>query len=134
MLGAELVNRFDRLIDYISENTGLHDNPKFFLECGNIYLQQGALDRALEEYDRAIRFNPNYAEALTNRGNAFNRSHQYDRAIRDLDRAITLNPHSAEAFTNRGAAHLGKSEYDCAIEDFDRAIKLDPNDAGTFKG
>ena len=36
-----------------------------YYEIGNVYLQEGALDRAIEEYGRAIELDPNYAEVST---------------------------------------------------------------------
>ena len=50
------------------------------------------IDRAIEDYDQAIRLNPNFAEAFYNRGVAYDGKGQPDRAIEDYDQAIRLNP------------------------------------------
>ena len=69
----------------------------------------GQYDRAIQDYDQAIRLNPNWAEAFNNRGRAYSDKGQHDRAIQDLDQAIRLNPNFAEAFYNRGHAYADKA-------------------------
>ncbi len=60
-------------------------------------------DRAIADFDRAIRLNPEYATAFNNRGIAYQNNY-FDRAIADYDEAIRINPEYATAFTNRGNA------------------------------
>jgi lipoprotein NlpI len=110
-----------------------------FNNRGNAYDDKKQYDRAIQDYDQAIKLNPNYALAFLNRGNAYQNKDQYDRAIQDYDQAIKLNPNYALAFYNRGLAYDDKKQYDRAIQDydqaiqdFDQAIKLDPNDAIAF--
>jgi tetratricopeptide (TPR) repeat protein len=47
-------------------------------------------DRAIEDYDEAIRLDPNEALYVKNRGNAFRIIGQYDRAVADFRKALTL--------------------------------------------
>ena len=89
-------------------------------------------ERAIEDYNQAIRLNPNFALAFYNRGLAYARKFQFERAIEDYNEAIRLAPKYAPAFTNRGLAKFNTRQYDRAIEDFDQAIRLDPNDASAF--
>src|SRR5216684_4109467 len=66
---------------------------------------QGWYDRAIQDYDRAIRLDPAMAFAFSNRGNAYASRGELDRAIQDYDEAIRLDPSNAPAFNNRGYAH-----------------------------
>ena len=52
-------------------------------------------DRAIADYDQAIRLNPNYAAAYNSRGLAYDDKRDYDRAIADFNKAIKLNPNDA---------------------------------------
>src|ERR1700683_3224373 len=54
-----------------------------FTNRGTAYNDKREYDRAIQDYDQAIRLNPNYAEALSNRGTAYNDKREYDRAIQD---------------------------------------------------
>ena len=93
---------------------------------------KGEFDRAIQDYDQAIRLNPRDADAFDGRGGAYNSKGEYDRAIQDFDQAIRLEPNAAHAFYNRGSAYYMKIEYDRAIRDYDQSIRLNPGDATTF--
>src|SRR5215469_8549694 len=69
-----------------------------FNSRGNIYLSQRNYDRAIDDYNEAIRLDPKYAIGFNNRGLAYQRKGQIDRAIEDYDEAIRLNPAYALAF------------------------------------
>ena len=102
---------------------------------GDAYrLRRNDIDRALADYDRAIRTMPDFALAFASRGfvHLFARP-EMDRAIADFDEAIRLDPRSANVFYYRGAAWSNKGEWDRAIADFDRAIRLRPTFAIAYR-
>ncbi|MSQ40500.1 MAG: tetratricopeptide repeat protein [Dehalococcoidia bacterium] len=96
-----------------------HNNTGFQLEG------QGLFGEAIAEYDEAIRLKPDYAEAYSNRGEAYRNLAQYERAIQDLDKAIGLDPKYAVAYSNRGAAYDSQGQFERAIQDYDKALSLD---------
>jgi lipoprotein NlpI len=104
-----------------------------FNNRGLSYHVKGEYDRAIQDYDQAIRLNPGYAYAFFNRGIAYKDKGEYDRAIQDYDQAIKLDPVLAIAFFSRGNVYRVKGEYDRAIQDYDQAIKLNPGDADAFR-
>jgi tetratricopeptide (TPR) repeat protein len=71
---------------------------------GLAYKRGGPLKQALAEYDAALAFDPNYAEALDNRGVIWDAEGKYDRAIAAYNRAIAVSPSDASAYYNRGNA------------------------------
>ncbi len=105
-----------------------------FTNRGNAYNYKGEYDRAIQDFDQAIRLNPNYAYAFNGRGNAYNGKGEYDTAIQDFDQAIHLIPTYGYAFNGRGNAYNDKGEHDRAIQDYDEAIRLNPNYAYAFNG
>ena len=118
---------------------------KYFLEYPAIYLlgnvlnsrgmaqeRAGDLQRAEEDYHKAIMINPNYPNGYNNRGNIKLKRADYRGAIRDYDWAIELYGQLTEAYYNRGIAKEGLGDHNGAIQDFDKAIELNPEDADTY--
>lgn len=108
-------------------------NDGAFVNRGIAYRRIGDLDRAIKDYDQAIRLNPGAADAFNNRGNAFRTRDDLDRALSDYDEAIRLDPHYAHAFNNRGIVFLELGEMVRAIADFDRAIAEEASYANAFR-
>ena len=102
-----------------------------FNNRGVAHRLKGEYDRAIQDYNQAIRLDAKFAMAFNNRGVAYDKKGEYDRAIQDYEQSIKLKP-SPEAHLNRGNAHLGKSQYDHAIDDYNQAIKLKADFAPAF--
>src|SRR5215470_3615918 len=112
--------------------TSTEKRSKLYNNRGAAFGRKGQPDRAIEDFDEAIRLNPDFAEAFFNRGIAYANNGQTDHAIQDYDQAIRLNPNHAEAFYNRGYSYADKRQSDRAIQDYDEAIRLNPNYAEAF--
>ena len=102
------------------------------LSGGNSWSAKKEYDKAIQDFDEAIRLDPKNARAFNNRGSAWSGKQEYDKAIQDFDEAIRLDHRYALAFYNRGVAWIGKQEYDKAIRDYDEAIRLNPKYAPAF--
>ena len=100
---------------------------------GNAYLALKQYRRAIADYDRAIKLEPNEAIPLNNRGDAYYQIGEGDRAMDDFNAAIKLDPNYVDALNNRGLAYVGRGAYDLAIKDFDQVLKLNPNDADAIR-
>lgn len=105
-----------------------------FNNRGSAYKDRGDYDRAIADFNQAIRLDPKDATAFSNRGMAYGRKGQYDRAIEDFDQAIRLDSKFAAAFNNRGKAYELKGQHDRAIENYSEAIRFNPKYDGAFKG
>ena len=81
-------------------------------------------ERAIEDFDEAIRLNPEDADAYYNRGVAYGDLGQYEREIQDYDEAIRLNPEYAKAYYNRGVAYGRQGQQELADRDFAKAKSL----------
>ncbi|KAB8334921.1 tetratricopeptide repeat protein, partial [Scytonema tolypothrichoides VB-61278] len=94
---------------------------------GNSYANKKDDDRAIADYNQAIKLDPNFALAYNNRGNSYANKKDDDRAVADFNQAIKLDPNFAYAYNNRGLSYANKKDDDRAIADYNQAIKLDPN-------
>src|SRR5262245_58842711 len=56
------------------------------------YRFKGEYDRAIQDYNQAIKLNAKFAAAYNNRGIVHDRKGDYDRAIADYDQSIKLKP------------------------------------------
>jgi tetratricopeptide (TPR) repeat protein len=99
---------------------------------GEDFRRVGLLDRAIEEFGKAIRLDPTYAYAYFTRGHAYSQIRNFKRAIEDYNEAVRLDPMNKNAFLNRGYAYAETGEHERAIADFSKAILIDPNDFMLF--
>jgi lipoprotein NlpI len=84
-------------------------------------------DRAIQDYDQAIRLNPNYALALNNRAAAYRNKKDYERALADYEAAAQIDPkgarHKSMGYTLFFMGRVGQS-----AEAMERAVKAAPRD------
>ena len=103
-----------------------------FFNRASAYDFAGKPDRALPDFDQAIKLAPKNADAYYRRDTIYWLKADYDRAIADFTRAIKINPKQALYFSYRGYARYAKGRFDLAIRDYDQAIKLQPDNADAF--
>ena len=114
------------------KNHDIHESAYTAFYRGLTYQNTGKYDKAIEQYDKSIELNPNYANAYNNRGTAKNSLGQHVEAIADYDEVIRLNPDHALAYTNRGVAKDSLREHKDAITDYNQAIRLKPDYAEAY--
>jgi tetratricopeptide (TPR) repeat protein len=56
---------------------------------------RGELDKAIKDFDEAIRLDPKFEDAILGRGNGWLGKGEYAKALKDFDDVISLNPKSA---------------------------------------
>lgn len=93
---------------------------------GNALSKNDEHDRAIADFDEAIRLNPNDPDFYDSRGTAWSDKGDYVRAIADYDVAISRKPKDPVYLSNRGMAWYSKEDYEKASADFDKAIQLNP--------
>jgi tetratricopeptide (TPR) repeat protein len=99
---------------------------------GNAYSAKGDLDRALQDYDEAIKLNSSNAGTYVNRALALAKKGKFDSAMNDYAKAISLNPQQWEAYFNR-AAELRDQEKLCeAVADLEKVMELNPDFVGAY--
>ena len=117
---------FDHSLKVTGQNNTVLNNR------GAAYEELSDHGRAIEDYDKAIEIDPEYAEAYYNRGVANSELGNHRQAIEDYDRAIEINPRYADAYGNRGAVYGLLGNNGKSIEDYDKAIEINPEHARAF--
>lgn len=110
-------------------NLTARDRAKAFSRRGTAYYAKEDYDRAIADFDQAIKLNPKDGETSATRGFSYSMKNQNDQAIADFSMAIKLDPKDENTIAARGLVYTFVGQYDRAIADFDRAIKLKPDDA-----
>lgn len=110
----------------------LYQEADNLVNSGWEYLNMEEYDIAIENFNEAIRIDPNHAEAYQYRGAAYAKMEDWDTAIENYNEAIKFDPGYALAYYNRGIAYSEKGEWDAAIENFDKAIRFDPDYLQTY--
>jgi tetratricopeptide (TPR) repeat protein len=90
------------------------------------YRALGDNARALDDYNEALRLDPDHINAYNGRGNVYSDMGNAARAIEDYNRALELDPGYVLAYNGRGAANDDLGEYWVAIDNYDEALRLDP--------
>ncbi|BAZ08591.1 TPR domain protein [Calothrix sp. NIES-4071] len=131
---------WNKAIDSFSDALKV-ENPSSALDKAAVYFFRGTAyvykkdyNRAIVDYNQALKLDPNYDYAYYNRGLAYYNKKDYDRAIADYNQALKLDPNYANAYYNRGLAYDYKKDYDRAIADYNQALKLDPKNANAYIG
>ena len=73
-----------------------------FVNRGIAYAALGQFDRAIQDYDEALRLKPDFAEAYYFRGEAWREKADPNRALKDYEQALRVNPRMADAHISRG--------------------------------
>ncbi|MEH2375996.1 tetratricopeptide repeat protein [Nostoc sp.] len=106
---------------------------KLYQEGVNKY-DAGNYEGAVEDFNQAIKLDPQNALAYNKRGDAYYRLGDYEQAQADSSQALLLNPQDTNAYFDRGFAFSELHKYKEAIADYNQAIKLNPKSAYAYYG
>ncbi|MBI5085067.1 MAG: tetratricopeptide repeat protein [Acidobacteria bacterium] len=95
-------------------------------KTGIAYHQLANLDTAKKFYERSIKLNPKYAEAVNNLGTIHYAKKSYRRAISSYKKALELSPDSASMLSNLGTAYFARKDYQQAMVCYEKALSIDP--------
>ena len=73
------------------------ENLEFLHIYGFIFFSLNNYEKAIEQWEKAIKINPKFVDGLNNLGNAFFRIGKFDEAINYLNKALSLRPNFLHA-------------------------------------
>ncbi len=101
-------------------------------QAGVAAFQQHDYLKARDQFSEAIRLQPDFATAYSNRCLTYIQLAQYKEAIADCSQALALKPTDKEAFLNRGVAAYRLGDFDNAIADATHVLELTPHDPRAY--
>jgi tetratricopeptide (TPR) repeat protein len=102
-----------------------------YFDSGYAKYEQGDLDGAIADYNKAIKLDPDDTTAYHNRGYTKHKQGDLSGAIADYTESIRLDPEDPDTYNNRSCLYYDLQQLDDALADFERAIALasDGNDS-----
>jgi len=95
---------------------------------GNRLIAAGQVAPAIAQYEDALRFKPESAEAESDLGNALEHAGRIAEAMAHCRAALRLKPDYPKAHNNLGNALLDTGDVPAAIAEYQAAARLDPAD------
>ncbi len=117
-----LRNHWDQ---FFSEVKKVDSRAKAHYDMGVYFQKKKKQHFALQEFQKAIQFNPTDAKTYNAMGISYDKSGDYEQAIQCYEMAIKLNPEMASAYNNLGYSKMLKGDPEGAIVAYQKAIELD---------
>jgi tetratricopeptide (TPR) repeat protein len=105
---------------------GPADSAIIWNKVGIAYHQMLDLGVAKKHYEKALKINPKYPEAINNLGTIYYAQKKYRKATGQYKKALQIAPQSASIYSNLGTAHFARKKYKDAMEAYQLALSLDP--------
>jgi len=96
---------------------------------GASLLQQGKIDEAVAEFQKAVALDPKYTAAYLNLSYAYDRQGRTEEATAQYQKVIALEPGNLFAHNNLGVLYDKKGLYAEAIKEFEQVLQVDPSNA-----
>jgi DNA-binding winged helix-turn-helix (wHTH) protein/tetratricopeptide (TPR) repeat protein len=137
-IAKKLISRFESApVPMVTKRgTSNEEAYRFYLHGRNLTMKRNRDDhrKAIENFEQAIRLDPNFALAYARMAHAYissnigDKADDVEKAKELVKRALELDPNLAEAYVSRGNISLSyESDFAAAERDFLRAIELEPN-------
>src|SRR5437667_348904 len=92
-------------------------------------VEQGKDRTEEKQYQSVLARDPEYLDALTNRGVVYYRTGKIRSAESKLKKAIAIAPNDDFVLSTLGIVHYRQSRFDDALEELRKAIEINPNSA-----
>lgn len=103
-----------------------------FVNRAEAYFAQGAQQRALDDYNEAVKLAPKNAKLYYNRGVFYAAQSDREAALRDLDTALSIDAGFVIALQERAKLYLTQDNFTGALKDYSEALRLQPKTAALW--
>ena len=112
---------FEHTLAVTEDNSITHNHYGAFL------VEQGRYEKALAQFDEALRISPGYHAARKNKGAAFIDMGRFDEAVATFNELLRVAPDWPNAHYWLGVAYARKGTYHQAVGPFKEALRLRPD-------
>ncbi|MBF0279900.1 MAG: tetratricopeptide repeat protein [SAR324 cluster bacterium] len=105
----------------------LRKNPSSWMafhHLGNVFLDQGKFEEALQMFNQEIRNNPNASQGYASRALAYSRLKRYDLAVESFNFAIRLRSDLSRYYRDRGLVFFFMNKKESMCADWKHACRL----------
>ena len=124
----EALEFFDKILELLP-NSNFKD---LYLKKGFALDNLGKYKEAIDNYNIAIKLDPNYYSAYLNKGSALLMLGRNSEAIENFDKAIELKPNNHYSYYNKGVALVNLKRYQEAVDYYNKAIELNSKYFGPY--
>lgn len=94
---------------------------------GTIYARNGLYDKAIEQFQEAIKIRPDYAQAYANLGDGYTDKGMLNKAIEEYKKAIELEPDAIHLHCNLAILYMKAGEKKKAADECGIVLRIDPH-------
>jgi len=106
--------------------------PLAYNNLGMIDLAQGHLDKARENFQKAISINDSYKEAYFNLAQVYLHKGQLEVAQKIYAKVVSQSPDDPQALVNLGSLFAARGHLDLAMDSFSKAVKAEYTYPGAY--
>jgi tetratricopeptide (TPR) repeat protein len=97
---------------------------KTHMDKGIANCEIGHFDQAMQNFNAALKLNPNDPALYDYRGTVYRCKGQNDKAIQDFNKAMELNPKFARAYRDRSMVYYDLGDFGKSLTDLKKAQSL----------
>jgi tetratricopeptide (TPR) repeat protein len=113
-------------LDYYRAALAKENSAVTWNKMGITQLQMGRDNDARKSFEKSMKLDKAYADAINNLGVTYYRKKKYSKAIKYYKKAIVIREAAPAFHSNLGAAYFSKKEFNRAMGEYQRAYQLDP--------
>ena len=85
---------------------------------------KGQFERSIDDYDQALKIEPNFAVALNNRAWAYHRWGKGPKGLVDVEKSLALSPMSEHTWDTRAHIRQSMGNHAAAFADYEQAANI----------